>query len=110
MNLIHSSKIEAIKTNSKDEFIKECEKIMNSSNIYDRNMSKEEFKKLYNKIKHDFPLNNNFLSNIIINWKKILLGLLNIQSLKINLIIMTALYPGNLDLSWLIMGKIIIRI
>ena len=70
MNLIHSSKIEANKTNSKEEFIKECEKIMNSSNIYDRNMFKEEFKKLYNKIKHDFPLNNNFLSNIITNWKK----------------------------------------
>ena len=33
---------------------------MNSSNIYDRNMFTEEFKKLYNKIKHDFPFNKNF--------------------------------------------------
>ena len=55
--------------NSREEYIKECECIMNSSNIYDRKIFKEEFKKLYNSKNHDFPLNNNFLFNIITKWK-----------------------------------------
>ena len=44
---------------------------MNKSNIYDRNLFKKAFKVLYNdkKIDYDFPLNDNFLSNIISKWK-----------------------------------------
>ena len=49
------------------DFIAKCENIMNSSTIYDRHLFKESFKKLYNdpNIKYNFPLGNNFLSNII---------------------------------------------
>lgn len=44
---------------------------MNKSNIYDRNLFKKTFKDLYNdkNIDYDFPLNDNFLSNIISKWK-----------------------------------------
>ena len=53
------------------EFIAKCENIMNSSTIYDRHLFKESFKKLYNdpNINYKFPLDNNFLSNIITKWK-----------------------------------------
>ena len=54
---------------SKDNFISECEKIMNSSEIYDRNLFKDKFKELYNLNKYNFPINNNMLSNIITKWK-----------------------------------------
>lgn len=42
---------------------------MNASNIYDRKLYKEEFKKLYNDKEYDFPINDNLLSNIITKWK-----------------------------------------
>ena len=42
---------------------------MNSSNIYDRTMFKNEFKKIYNATEYDFPLNDNLLSNKIAKWK-----------------------------------------
>ena len=42
---------------------------MEQSTIYDRRLYKEEFKKLYNNNKYNFPLNNNLLSNIITKWK-----------------------------------------
>ena len=43
---------------------------MNKSNIYDRNLFKKSFKDLYNDKNIDyFPLNDNFLSNIISKWK-----------------------------------------
>ena len=42
---------------------------MEQSTIYDRRLYKEEFKKLYNNKKYNFPLNNNLLSNIITKWK-----------------------------------------
>ena len=42
---------------------------MKQSTIYDRRLYKEEFKKLYNNKKYNFPLNNNLLSNIITKWK-----------------------------------------
>ena len=53
------------------DFIAKCENIMNSSTIYDRHLFKESFKKLYNDptINYKFPLDNNFLSNIITKWK-----------------------------------------
>ena len=53
------------------DFIAKCENIMNSSTIYDRHLFKESFKKLYNdpNINYKFPLDNNFLSNIITKWK-----------------------------------------
>ena len=53
------------------DFIAKSENIMNSSTIYDRHLFKESFKKLYNdpNIKYNFPLDNNFLSNIITKWK-----------------------------------------
>ena len=53
------------------DFISKCENIMNSSTIFDRQLFKESFKKLYNKdnIRYKFPLDNNFLSYIINKWK-----------------------------------------
>ena len=44
---------------------------MNSSNIFDRRLFKQEFKKIYNNpnYKFNFPLNNNYLSNLITKWK-----------------------------------------
>ena len=55
----------------KESFIEKCQKIMNSSTIYDRGMFKESFKKIYNDSndKYNFSLNDNFLSNIISKWK-----------------------------------------
>ena len=42
---------------------------MNSSNIYDRNLFKEQFKDIYNQNRFDFGINNNLLSRIITKWK-----------------------------------------
>ena len=42
---------------------------MDTSNIYDRNIFKNEFLKIYNMNKYNFPINNNLLSNIITRWK-----------------------------------------
>ena len=42
---------------------------MNSSEIFDRNLYKDEFTKLYNSRKLNFGIDNNFLSNIITKWK-----------------------------------------
>ena len=55
----------------KETYIEKCQKIMNSSIIYDRCMFKESFKKIYNdsRDKYNFSLNDNFLSNIISKWK-----------------------------------------
>ena len=53
----------------KQKFIEDCEKIMNSSEIFDRNLYKDEFKKLYNSQKLNFGIDNNFISNIITKWK-----------------------------------------
>ena len=64
------------RTEAKIEFKKEkfedlCLNVMNSSNIFDRRLFKEEFKKIYNNpnYKFNFPLNNNYLSNLITKWK-----------------------------------------
>ena len=62
------SKIE--KEEGKENFIILCNEIMEKSNIYDRRLFKEEFKKIYNQNKYNFPINENFLSNIISKWKK----------------------------------------
>ena len=53
----------------KDEFIKLCEDLMNTSIIYDHNLYKNKFKEIYNSNYYDFPINNNMLSNIITKWK-----------------------------------------
>ena len=42
---------------------------MNSSEIFDRNLYKDEFKKLYNSQKLNFGIDNNFISNIITKLK-----------------------------------------
>ena len=42
---------------------------MNSSELFDRNLYKEEFKKIYNSRNFNFAIDNNFLSNIITKWK-----------------------------------------
>ena len=42
---------------------------MNNSNIFDRKLFKEEFRKEYNNKKYKFAINNNLLSNIISKWK-----------------------------------------
>ena len=53
----------------KENFIEECNNIMEQSTIYVRRLYKEEFKKLCNNKKYNFSLNNNLLSNIITKWK-----------------------------------------
>ena len=57
---------------TKEDYILKCENIMNNSNIYDRHLFKESFKKIYNQNNslYKFPLKDNFLSNIISNWKR----------------------------------------
>ena len=55
--------------NQKEKFIKACNNIMNSSTIYDRNIYKDKFKDIYNKENYNFPIDNNFLSNIITKWR-----------------------------------------
>ena len=45
---------------------------MNDSDIYDRRLFKEEFKKIYNDPRNNkfkFPINNTYLGNIITRWK-----------------------------------------
>ena len=42
---------------------------MNCSELFDRNLYKDEFKKLYNSQKFNFSIANYFLSNIIAKWK-----------------------------------------
>ena len=42
---------------------------MDSSEIFDRNLYKKEFRKFYNSHKFNFSIDNNFLSNIITKWK-----------------------------------------
>ena len=54
---------------NREHFNKECEKVMNSSDIYDRGLFKTKFKDIYNKNKYNFQINNNMLSNIITKWK-----------------------------------------
>ena len=56
---------------NKEKFVQMCEDVMNSSNIYDRNLFKDEFKKIYNNPENNFnfPINNTYLGNIISNWK-----------------------------------------
>lgn len=54
---------------TKENFISECELVMNSSSIYDRALFKEKFLEIYNSKKFKFPINNNLLSNIITKWK-----------------------------------------
>ena len=56
-------------TLTKEQFISECELIMNNSSIYDRNLFKTKFLEIYNKNKFNFPMNTNFLSNIITKWR-----------------------------------------
>ena len=65
-------RINNILDNKKNKFffIKECETIMDNSDIYDLSLFKDEFKKIYNKNKYNFSIDNNMLSNIITNWKK----------------------------------------
>ena len=55
--------------NDKEHFIKLCNEILNNSTIYDRRLFKDEFKKIYNQNKFNFPLNDNMLSNLINNWR-----------------------------------------
>ena len=43
--------------------------LMDNSNIYDRRLFSAELKKICNN-KFNFPINDNFLSNIITKWKK----------------------------------------
>ena len=38
---------------------------MDTLNIYDRKLFKSQFINIYNTNEYNFPLNNNFLSNII---------------------------------------------
>ena len=59
--------LEAKKYEDKKIFISKCEELMNNSTIYDRRLFKQSFKDIYNdkNNKFNFPLNNNFLSNII---------------------------------------------
>ena len=51
--------------NEKNNFINLRNDVMNSSTIYDRKLFKDEMKNIYNNHSYHFPLDNNFLSNII---------------------------------------------
>ena len=51
----------------KNKFIKAYHHIMDTSNIYDRKLFKSQFINIYNTNEYKFPLNNNFLWNIINN-------------------------------------------
>ena len=55
--------------NTKAIFIKFCIEVLNSSNIYARNLFKEQIKDIYNQNRFDFGINNNLFSNIITKWK-----------------------------------------
>ena len=57
-------------SNDKQKFIEDYENIMNTSEIFDRNLYKEEFKKLYNSQKFNFSIDNNFLSAVVKFFKK----------------------------------------
>ena len=57
------------KIKDRNEFITECENIMNSSDKYDRHLFKMKFKELYNQTKYNFSLNSNTLNNIINRWR-----------------------------------------
>ena len=54
---------------SKENFIRLCEEVMNSSTVFNRPLFKEKFKEIYNSNKFNFPINTSFLSNIITKWK-----------------------------------------
>ena len=59
------------KEEEKENFINLCNDLMDNSNIYDRRLFKKKSKKIYNNNnKFNFPINDNFLSNIITKWKK----------------------------------------
>ena len=57
------------KKQDRETFTKLCENVMNTSTIYDRNIYKEEFKKIYNNNQFNFTLTKNILTSIITNWK-----------------------------------------
>ena len=54
----HEEKKQLNLSKDKEKFIEACENIMNSSNIYDRRLFKEEFKKIYNECHYNFPISN----------------------------------------------------
>ena len=64
-------KKEIINEYNKELFVQLCEDVMNSSNIYDSRLFKEEFKKIYNipNNRFNFPISNTYLGNIITKWK-----------------------------------------
>ena len=54
----------------KEEFIRLCEEIIDSSTIYDRNLYKNKLKEIYNNnIIYDFPINNKMFLNIMTKLK-----------------------------------------
>ena len=53
----------------KEEFIRLCEEIIDSSTIYDRNLYKNKFKEIYNNNIYDFPINNNMFLNMMTKLK-----------------------------------------
>ena len=42
---------------------------MNGSDLFDQSLFKDKFKNIFNKNSFTFPINNNYLSNIINKWK-----------------------------------------
>ena len=55
----------------KEEFIRLCEEIIDSSTIYDRNLYKNKFKEIYNNNIYDFPINNFMLPYIMTKQKNL---------------------------------------
>ena len=68
-NFNDGAKINKNNDGKKENFILECNNVMNSSTVYDRGLFKDKFKEIYNKNSYKFPINNVFLSNIITKWK-----------------------------------------
>ena len=58
-----------INQKKKEEFIRLCEEIIDSSTIYDRNLYKNKSKEIYNNNIYDFPINNNMFLNIMTKLK-----------------------------------------
>ena len=54
----------------KAHFINECEGILNASDIYDRVLFKENFKKIYNKYNYNFSINNDTIIKYNIKLEK----------------------------------------
>lgn len=83
------------KIKNKEYFVQLWENVINQSDIYDRRLFKEKFKKIYNNKDNifNFSINDRMFSNIIIKWKKN-----NIRFTKASILVDSKDYEGMLIL------------